>query len=149
MKTIFLALCVSLSLLACKKKMQEEPSTGIVNMGSNTPPPVAAVVLRQGTFSSYDHGLAGVAKIIKDSTNNVILRLENFSMTEGPDVDLLLSKTSSYSSSNVIKVADLNGAYTNFALNVDIDDNIDLSVYKHIIVWCAKFSVSFGDTEPK
>jgi hypothetical protein len=135
------------SISACKKKKTEEPVAPVVQTNDVTP--AKSVVLKKGTFSSYDHSLGGEAHIVKDSTGNVILRLEKFTMTSGPDVDLLLSKTSSYSSSNVIKIADLDGSYSNNALNIDIDDKIDLGIYKHVIVYCAKFSVSFGDAEPK
>ncbi len=141
---LFLGLAISFS--ACKKK-KADPLAPVSE--TNETAPTKSTVLKKGSFSSYEHSLAGDAVFIKDSTGNTILRLEKFTMTSGPDVDVLLSKTSSYSSSNVIKIADLNASYSNNALNFDFDDKIDLTVYKHVIIWCAQANVSFGDSEPK
>ena len=70
-------------------------------------------------------------------------------MTSGPDVDVFLSKSSAYSSSNVIKIAHLPNDYVNATVNIDIDDKTDLASYKYVLIWCTKFSVSFGYAELK
>ena len=136
-----------LAFSACKKK-KEEPVAPVSEM--NDTAPAKSTDLKRGSFSSYAHSLAGDAVIVKDSTGNIILRLEKYTMTSGPDVDLVFSKTANYSSSSVIKIADLNSSYSNNSLNFDFDEKtIDHSVYKYVIVYCVQFTQQFGEAEPK
>lgn len=105
--------------------------------------------LKTGTFEGFAHSLAGNVTVIKDTTGNVILRLENYTMTPGPDVDVYLSKTSSYSRSNIIKIDHLIDGYENGTRNIDIANDSDLSTYKYVLVWCVKFDQLFGYAELK
>jgi hypothetical protein len=105
--------------------------------------------LKTGTFESYAHSLSGNVTVIKDTTGNVILRLENYTMTPGPDVDVYLSKTSSYSKSNVFKIDHLVDGYSNATRNIDIANDSDLATYKYVLVWCVAFDQLFGYAELK
>jgi len=147
--SIIISLMVFSSCIARNKKEDVAP---VSNQTKTTETPLVVPpkqTLKTGTFTGYDHSLAGKVTVIKDTTSNIILRLENYTMTEGPDVDVYLSKTSSYSSSNVVKIAHLDIGYSNSTENIDIDNSIDLATYKYVIVWCNKYSVLFGYTELK
>lgn len=142
MKTIFaLLLLFSTILMSCKKEDKEEPAIMVDDKLSN---PVSDT-LSIADFSGYDHGLSGKALLIEDSTGNKILRFEQFNMTQGPDVYVYMSRNSTYSAGNVIQIQKLTVGYTNSSINFDIDDAIDHSDYKYVIVYCYQYSSLFGN----
>jgi hypothetical protein len=153
-KTLIYTLLVSFVFFAsCIKrdKMMEPNSSnsGTTKTGGDTLVIPKKETLKTGTFESYAHSLAGNVAVIKDTTGNIILRLENYTMDAGPDVDVYLSKTSSYSKSNIIKIDHLVDGYSNGTRNIDIENNIDLTTYKYVLVWCVKFDQLFGYAELK
>ena len=124
-------------------------NSGYIKTGGDTLAIPKKETLKTGTFESYAHSLSGNVAVIKDTTGNVILRLENYTMTAGPDVDVYLSKTSSYSQSNIIKIDHLLDGYSNGTRNIDIANNSDLATYKYVLVWCVAFNQLFGYAELK
>lgn len=98
-----------------------------------------------GTFTSYQHSLAGKAMLYTDVMNKKVIALQEFSMTAGPDVHVFLSKTASYSPSNVLDVATLNTGYINSNLYYTIN-GYDPS-YRYVLVYCITYSALFGYTE--
>lgn len=155
MKTILLysLFASSLFFASCiKRDKMMEPNasnSGNTKTGGDTLVVPKKETLKTGTFESYAHSLAGNVSVIKDTTGNVILRLENYTMTPGPDVDVYLSKTSSYSSSNIIKIDHLVDGYNNGTRNIDIANDADLATYKYVLVWCVAFNQLFGYAELK
>jgi len=136
--TLAFILIIFGTALSCKKKEDDGPSqqvTDVVGVQSDT--------LKKGTFTGYDHGLSGKSFIIKDGDKH-ILRLTEYNMTPAPDADVFLSKSASYSAGNVLKIADLDGGYTNSAINLDIPAGADWESYPYVIVWCTQYSVNFG-----
>lgn len=126
-------------VLSCKKKEDDpEPAQQVTQTVTES-----SQTLKTGVFTGYDHNLAGKASIVKDGGNH-ILRLTEYNMTSGPDVDLLLSKSASYSAANVVKISDLNGSYTNSDINFTLPSSLDWAQYPYVIVWCQQFSVNFG-----
>jgi hypothetical protein len=141
MKTNFIlfSLIILGVTFSCKKKEEDAGPTQQVMEDV----PVTSDTLKKGTFTGYDHGLAGKSFILKDGSNK-ILRLTEFSMTPAPDADVYLSKGTSYSAGNVIKIADLTSGYTNSSLNFTIPPTVDYTQYPYVIVWCTQYSVNFG-----
>jgi hypothetical protein len=137
-KITFLVLIILNTLSSCKKKEDPAPAVQITQSISNS-----AIILRKGVFTGYEHNLSGKAFIVKDG-NKHILRLSEYNMTSGPNVDVLLSKSASYSASNVVKISDLNGSYTNSAINFELSPSLTWADYPYVIVWCADFNVNFG-----
>jgi hypothetical protein len=135
--SLFLILVALFLFVSCKKKKDE------VEVMVNDRLEVEETLAR-GNFSGYQHELSGKAVLVKDTSGNTILRLEDFNMTEGPDVYVYLSRNSTYSSGNVIEVRNLTSGYINSNLNIDIDNSIDHSDYKYVLVYCYQFSALFG-----
>lgn len=139
MKKIWLlGLLGLLMLAACKKEKQKTVTT-------NDEAPAVSDTLRTGNFidQGAGHSVSGKGLLFKDANNNIILRLENFNMTAGPNVDLFLSKTNTYNA-QVIKIKDLTTGFSNSSFNTDVDDTIDFSQYHYVILWCVDYSVQFG-----
>ncbi len=140
-KLLVVSFMLIFGMVACKKEEVSKKDT--TNDKVTTP---VADTLGKGDFIGVDHNLSGKAVLFKDTSDNYILRLENYTMTAAPDADILLSKTSTYNAANVIKVYDLaqNTNYTNSNINIDVDNGIDFTQYKYIISWCEQYSAYFG-----
>lgn len=142
------------SLLACgacspeedPKPLEVEPLQEPVQSQS---PPGNAMAIGMGTFTSYAHSLSGQAVVYTESNNKRTLRLENFTMTPGPDVYVFVSKTNNYSAANTIPITMLKDGYNNSNLSLSLDDKIDLKTHKFVLVYCVQFSSLFGYAEPK
>ncbi|MBC7450548.1 MAG: DM13 domain-containing protein [Cytophagales bacterium] len=128
------------SLTACKK---EEERTTMTNDVITHP---VTDTLGKGVFKGEQHSLSGKAILLKENTANVILRLEQFYMSAVPDAHVYLSKTNAYSTGSVLKVSDflINTNYNNSNITIDIADNINVSEYNYVIVWCTQYGAYFG-----
>jgi hypothetical protein len=140
-KTILLGIMVVVSFLSCKKE-EEGPSIMVNNAGA-----LATDTIARGTFTGYAHSLSGNAILYTDINNATVLQLENFNMTSGPDVHVLLSKTASYSASNVLDLGQLSATtgYTNSKLSYTVSDYN--AAYKYVLIHCITFSSLFGSTQ--
>jgi Electron transfer DM13 len=105
----------------------------------------AGRVLEQGSFVSYAHETTGEASII-DSGSQKILRLENFSTSNGPDVRVYLVKGSDSSADGLKNgFVDLGSIKGNLgSQNYLLPAGIELKEYAAVAIWCKRFSVGFG-----
>lgn len=111
--------------------------------------PMNASVTGSGTFTSFAHSLAGHAALYTDAKGERTLRFENFTMTMGPDVYVLFSKSNNYSEANTIPIAMLKAAYSGTTLNFDVPPSVNLSSHPFVLVYCVQFSSLFGYSELK
>jgi Electron transfer DM13 len=106
------------------------------------------VSLAKGNFKSLAHETKGVATIYKLADGKQTLRLTEFETSNGPDVHVYLTAAEVAKGSEAIKAAgfiDLGSMKGNQGdQNYDIPANVDLSKYKNVAIWCARFSVNFG-----
>jgi Electron transfer DM13 len=100
-----------------------------------------------GTFVDLGtgHALAGTAAFNSNNANEYILRFENFSVVNGPDVNVYLSKTAEFK--DVIDLGDLKG--TQGSINYELASTINPREYKFVLIWCVKYAVLFGYAEVK
>ena len=112
--------------------------------------PAGPVALATGTFiagSTPGDKADGKATIYRLEDGKPLLRLEDFSTTNGPDLFVVLS-----SSANPDQDGLKNGAYLQLdALkgnvgnqNYDLPADVDLSQYKSVVIWCRTFNIVFG-----
>ena len=112
--------------------------------------PAGPVALTTGTFiagSTPGDKAAGTATIYRLEDGKPLLRLEEFSTTNGPDLFVVLS-----SSVNPDQDGLKNGAYVQLdALkgnlgnqNYELPADVDLSQYKSVVIWCRTFNIVFG-----
>lgn len=100
-----------------------------------------------GTFVDLGtgHALSGEAVLLANSSSQRILRFENFSVVNGPDVNVYLSKTSQFK--DVIDLGDLKATQGN--INYELGEDVNLNEYKFVLIWCVKYAVLFGYAEVK
>ncbi|HEX5606829.1 MAG TPA: DM13 domain-containing protein [Candidatus Binatia bacterium] len=105
--------------------------------------------LTKGTFKSLAHETKGLASIYQLSDGKRTLRLSQFETSNGPDVHVYLTAAEVTKGSEAIKEAgfiDLGSIKGNKGdQNYDIPVNADLNKYKNVTIWCARFSVNFGE----
>ena len=90
------------------------------------------------------HNAEGLAKVIQlDDSSSMILRLENFKATNGPDLYVYLATDNS--ASDFVNLGKLKGNIGN--QNYDIPEGTDFSKYHAVLIWCQAFSVLFGSAE--
>jgi hypothetical protein len=89
------------------------------------------------------HNAEGLAKVIQLDDASMILRLENFRATNGPDLYVYLATDNS--ASDFVDLGRLEGNIGN--QNYDIPEGTDFSKYDTVLIWCKAFSVLFGSAK--
>jgi len=128
-------------LLFISKQVNEQfPAGGQVAAGPMT--------LAQGSFKSLAHETKGSATIYKLADGKQTLRLTEFETSNGPDVHVYLTAAEVEKGSDAVKTAgfiDMGSMKGNKGdQNYDIPADVDLSKYKYVAIWCARFGVNFG-----
>ncbi|MBM3910109.1 MAG: DM13 domain-containing protein [Thaumarchaeota archaeon] len=99
-----------------------------------------------GTFVGVGDGIhdaQGHALVVPLEDGQKLLRLEDFSSTNGPDLYVYLASDSS--ASDYVSLGRLKA--NNGNQNYDIPAGFDLSKYDTVLIWCKQFSVLFGSAE--
>lgn len=114
--------------------------------GPTEAPAFEPAVVRQGEWVSGDdfHFAKGKALLIETAPGKYTLRVEDFSVRNGPDVFVLLSPSNGYQA-DALNLGGLKG--TDGAFNYEIPAGADISLYKSAIIWCRQFDVLFGHAE--
>jgi hypothetical protein len=131
-------------LLFINKTVNEEfPGGAAVALIEKGPLP-----LTKGNFKSLAHNTKGLASIYQLPDGKRALRLTQFETSNGPDVHVYLTAAEVEKGSDAIKEAgfiDLGSMKGNQGdQNYDIPADTDLSKYKNVTIWCARFGVNFG-----
>ena len=100
-------------------------------------------VTHQGAFSGADdfHFGRGHALLIEMAPGRYTLRVEDFSVRNGPDLFVYLTPDED-SVHGAINLGDLKA--TDGAFNYEVPPGTDVSRYTHAIVWCRQFAVLFA-----
>ncbi len=130
------------------------PELLFINKQVNEQFPVGAQVaagpmsLVQGNFKSLAHETKGLATIYKLADGKQTLRLTEFETSNGPDVHVYLTGAEVEKGSDAVMAAgfvDLGSMKGNKGdQNYVIPADVDLTKYKNVSIWCARFSVNFG-----
>ena len=109
-------------------------------------PPAAAspAILARGVFRDGDpgHNGSGIAKIIRAADGSLVLRFEDFSVTNGPDVFVILSSDPNGDRSSAGSGLNLGGLRaTDGNINYAIPAGTDVSPFRSVIVYCRQFNV--------
>lgn len=106
------------------------------------------MVVLEGTFSFIDsvHNGEGSATIYELPESRRVLRFENFQVTNGPQLHVILSPEEPTSIlDGVGDYVDLGALKGNIGnQNYEIPDDVDLSLYKSIVIYCVPFRVVFS-----
>jgi hypothetical protein len=105
-------------------------------------------VVSQGDFRGLAHETKGMVAVYQLPDGKRILRLSNFETSNGPDVHVYLVASEVANDNATVKQAgfiDLGSLKGNRGdQNYDVPANTDLSKYKSVSIWCARFGVNFG-----
>jgi hypothetical protein len=133
----------------------QAPATSVSAAAAPAAPaaPSGPVALSRGSFTQIDpiHGAEGTATIYRLEDGNLVLRLENFTSTNGPDLFIGLSGHPKPRSSRelhdqgYVEIAALKGNQGN--QNYELPADIDLSAFKSVTIYCRAFSVMFSSAE--
>jgi hypothetical protein len=108
------------------------------------PEPVAV-----GQFVARDKDAAGRAAVFS-LDGGLLLRLEDFATSNGPDVFIVLSPHPADASNatlaeGYLSLGPMKGNLGN--QNYDIPAGTDLGAYRSVVVWCDQFTSAFGAAE--
>ncbi|WP_157248211.1 DM13 domain-containing protein [Nonomuraea typhae] len=104
--------------------------------------------LAGGRFRSHEHPTKGTATILRLPNGDRVLRIENLSTSDGPDLRVWLTDQPvtgdwfSVGKGRTLELGHLKGNKGN--ANYAIPAGADLGVLKSVTIWCKRFSVSFG-----
>jgi hypothetical protein len=107
-----------------------------------------SVALASGKFHSVAHETRGTATILRLADGSQILRLTDFSTSNGPDVRVYLVAAADASDDATVKQAGfidlgkLKG--TDGDQNYAVPAGLDLSKYRAATIWCKRFAVNFA-----
>jgi hypothetical protein len=108
----------------------------------------AAKVLAKGEFHNADKTGSGAATIYQLADGKRVLRLTDFAVDNGPDLHVRLiaaddaKDTASVAKTDNVELGKLKG--NKGSQNYDVPENVDLSKYKVVSIWCNRFSVNFA-----
>lgn len=114
-------------------------------------PQVTDSVLFTGMFRDADNFHKGSGQVIvhEFSSGERFLRFEDFSVTNGPDLRVLLSANSNVNDSGdlgeYIELDRLKGNKGN--QNYEIPTDLDISMYGSVVIYCKPFHVVFSTAE--
>ncbi|WP_260640071.1 DM13 domain-containing protein [Streptomyces angustmyceticus] len=106
-----------------------------------------AKALAEGHFVTHEHDTSGTARTVRLADGGQVLRLEGLKTSEGPDVRVYLSPRAADSAKaglgdGAVELGKLKGNLGN--QNYSVPAGTDLSTFRSAVIWCARFSVSFG-----
>ncbi len=106
-------------------------------------------MLASGTFVDGEHATSGTATILQLPDGSRFVRLEGFSTSDGPDVDVWVTDQQAggddwgkYDDGRYVSLGDLKGTDGN--QNYPIPADADLSGLTSVVIWCDRFNVAFG-----
>ena len=112
------------------------------------PAVVADQFLSRGSFYNLAHLSSGEAAVYQLADGARILRLQNFSVDNGPDLYVYLVPIDPVPNASG---SDIPGYYSLGRLKGNVGDqnyelpaDLDLSQYKSVVIWCQAFAVPFA-----
>jgi len=101
-------------------------------------------LLSRGDFEGADgfHFAEGQALIVETAPDEFLLRFEEFSIRNGPDLFVYLSSDPNAPSDDAVKLGVLKA--TDGAFNYEIPAGTDVSTLRYAMVWCDRFGVLFA-----
>ena len=121
--------------------------TEMVDEPMPTEAPPEPVVLAQGDFYNVVHEGEGTATIFELPDGARILRLDEFTVLNGPDLHVYLAPIDPVPYAVGVEIegsVDLGKLKGNVgSQNYELPADLDLSLYKSVVIWCQPFRVPF------
>jgi hypothetical protein len=107
------------------------------------------MALASGAFVDGEHATSGTASILQLPDGSRYVRLENFSTSDGPDVQVWLTDKAAggndwgkYDDGVHLSLGELKATDGN--QNYPIPADANLSAFTSVVIWCDRFNVAFG-----
>lgn len=126
----------------------EQPAEAPRNATPEPKQPPEPEVLSEGAFVDGEHATAGTARVLRLADGSRVLRLENFSTSDGPDVHVWLTdqvaggEWGSFDDGRYVKLGEMKATDGN--QNYAIPASADLDGLRSAVIWCDRFNVAFG-----
>jgi hypothetical protein len=127
-------------LLLVNRKVNEEQ---VASAGASV-----ARALASGRFHSVAHETHGTATIQDLGDGRRVLRLTEFATSNGPDVRVYLvaspdaKDNETVTKAGFVELGNLKGNEGD--QNYDVPEDLDLSKYQAVTIWCRRFGVNFA-----
>lgn len=120
---------------------EANPLAGFVAAGADA---TSTAVIASGIFRDGEpgHRGSGTATLLRAPDGSHTLRLEDFSVTNGPDLYVVLSTSDGYTESGLLDLGRLKA--TDGSFNYAIPAGTDVSGFRSAIIWCRQFRVTFA-----
>ena len=111
-------------------------------------PEVQGQVILLGEFRKIAHATKGTAQILRSSHGSQVLRLSDFSTSNGPQVEVYLVAAEdapddeTVENAGFVSLGPLKGNLG--SQNYVIPPDVDLAKYRCVSIWCKRFGVNFG-----
>jgi hypothetical protein len=136
--------------VASPSPMTPQPSNGPIGAPSRPPTPTSTPVPTPpplslaGQFHGFDdfHFGKGTARLVETSPGTYVVRFEDFSVRNGPDLYVYLSPSPDGYAEGAIELGTLKATDGNF--NYDVPAGTSVAEAMSIVVWCKAFSVQFA-----
>lgn len=132
-------------------KTTEEFNTAMLEANETPPkamneglPNAPLALLAKGAFTARAHNVEGTAALVKVGEKK-ILRFENFSTINGPDLHIYLA--SDLSVKDYVDLGPIRATKGN--VNYNVNDTVDTAKYRYVLVWCEPFKILFSYAELK
>ncbi|MGW3649451.1 DM13 domain-containing protein [Streptomyces sp. NPDC000878] len=110
--------------------------------------------LAGGELISHEHATSGTVKLVRLADGTHVVRLENLDTSNGPDLRVWLTDAPVKEGVAGWRVFD-DGEYVSLgrlkgnkgSQNYAVPEDVDLSRYSSVSIWCDRFDVSFGAAE--
>lgn len=123
------------------------PSTRTGDEPDAPRPPSEPIELASGSFVSREHETTGTARVLRLADGQQILRLEGFETSNGPALFVYLSTNPAQGEDSAFddEYLDLGRLKGNIGdQNYVVPPEIDSTGWTSVVIWCDRFSVSFG-----
>ena len=130
---------VTVAVLSCVK---ENTPTSVVNNPVDTSMAISGF---NGTFNNGPYGVVSGSAKIYSQNNQLILALENFNSSNGPDLHVYISKEEQ--PVNYIDLGRLQSVTGN--QQYPLTGNINFSEYKYALIHCQRYDHLFGSAQLK
>jgi hypothetical protein len=135
-------------LLLVRKSVNETLPVAVAQSAGGSMARETHQALVSGRFKSVAHETKGSATIYRLGDGKRVLRITEFTTSNGPDVRVYLVAARDAADNETVKKAGfvelgkLKG--TDGDQNYDVPADLDLNRYRAVTIWCRRFSVNFG-----
>lgn len=139
---------VNEKLLKARPTKPSQPAKPTQTAKPTQKPKPQTVELATGEFEDAEYVTTGSAKIVRLADGSRFLRIENFSTSQAPVIQVAFSNApsggewGSYDDVRFASIGTLKALSGN--QNYEIPEGLDLQGFKSVVIWCDKYDVALG-----